>query len=214
MGTLLGSILLVAACAPHVGRISRDRVDPQLLAVAEQSPLTISDTLESLIAVGGDSEDDRAFAYGLVADRPVHSAADAFARAAIAGRLAQQSGLGAPDLVAEVERFARMSRRLDPSFRNGAAQRMLGTLYVLAPAVLVEHGDSEDGLDLLIDLFERHPDDLQTRLRVAEAYVALNDEEPAHEHLCSCVARIDELRADERELLEHLLEAIEPVDCR
>jgi hypothetical protein len=185
-----------------------------LLAVSEQSPLTISDILESLIAEGRDSDDDRAFAYGLVADRPVHSAADAFARAAIAGRLAQHSGLGAPDRVAEVERYARMSRRLDPSFRNGAAQRMLGTLYVLAPAVLVEHGDSEEGLELLIDLERKYPDDLQTRLRLSEAYVALGDEEPAHPHLCFCIAHRDELRADERNLLERLLEEIDPVDCR
>jgi hypothetical protein len=50
----------------------------------------------------------------------------------------------------------------------------------------------------------RRPDLLANHLRVAEAYVALGDPEPAHPHLCRCRARAGELRADERALLDQL----------
>jgi hypothetical protein len=74
------------------------------------------------------------------------TAASTFARAAVTGRLVQQKGLRAANLVPEIERFARRSRELDPDFRDGAATRLLGTLYVVAPATLLRHGDSEVGL--------------------------------------------------------------------
>ena len=47
--------------------------------------------------------------------------------------------------VRDVERSARRSRELDPGFRDSAATRLLGTLYVIAPASLLKHGDSEAG---------------------------------------------------------------------
>ena len=113
--------------------------------------------------------------------------------------------LAAPSLVAEVERSARSSAQLDPNFRAGAAQRLLGTLYVMAPAALLEHGDSERGLELLSSLVQRFPESVPNRLRLAEGYRALGDPAPAHVHLCHCVAHRAALRPDEQTLLSELL---------
>src|SRR5438876_256653 len=73
----------------------------------------------------------------------------AYARAQITGRLAQVRGLTAVFLIHEMETWGRISMKLDPKWHDGAARRLLGTLYVLAPANLLQHGNSEEGLDLL-----------------------------------------------------------------
>ncbi|HEY3497158.1 MAG TPA: hypothetical protein VGK73_20810, partial [Polyangiaceae bacterium] len=125
-------------------------------------------------------------------------------RAIVAGLMAQISGLGAPSLVAEVERYARRSAELDNSLRYGAARRLLGTLYVMAPAALLEHGDSELGLELLEGIVKRWPNYAPNHLRLAEGYVALGDPEPARPHVCFCAAHRAELRTDERKLLDEL----------
>ncbi len=207
------ALALAAACTVRPAEIPAERVDPTLRVTADRGPLAVSDALEALIAEGRDSEQDRSYAYQIVAKQPIRDAADAFARAAVAGRLAQQSGVGAPALVKEAERYARSSMNMDRDFRQGAAQRMLGTLYVLAPAVMLERGDSETGLELLLDLKQRWPEDLQTRLRLAEAFVALGDPEPAQEDLCFCLAHQEQLRADDRKLLMRLVEDAELDDC-
>lgn len=205
--------LSAAGCGPPGPPESVKNVSSALTRVADSPTIVVADTLESLVASGRATEADRRYAYHLVHDRPVKTAADAFGRAAIAGRLAQLKGLGARGLVGEIERYARMSRKLDPTFRHGAAQRMLGTLYVMAPARLLEHGDSEEGLTLLEELFEKYPDDVQTRLRLAEAYVALDDYEPAFEHLCFVQQHRDELRPDHRALLDDLVAQVDLPPC-
>jgi len=166
--------------------------------------LEVADALEALVARGADSHADRKYAYQRVRTQPVASAQDALGRAIIAGRLAQISGLAAPGLVAEVERYAQRSAELDPSLRAGAAQRLLGTLYVMAPAALLSHGDSEAGLELLQGVVRRFPDHVPNRLRLAEAYVALGDPGPARPLLCYCVAQRATLRPDEQKLLDEL----------
>ena len=175
--------------------------------------LGVADALEALIARGADSHADRQFAYQRVRELPASSAADALGRAIIAGRLAQISGLAAPGLVAEVERFARHSAKLDPTLRAGAAQRVLGTLYVMAPAALLEHGDSEAGLELLQGVVQRFPEHVPNRLRLAEAYVALGDPGPARPHLCYCEAHRSVLRPDEQKLLNELREQLQSSQC-
>ncbi len=205
--------LLLYACHPHATTISKDAVHAELRNVAELSGLTISDTLESLIANRMVTDIDRQFAYHTVSKRKTTSAEDAYARAAIAGRLAEISGMSAGALVAEVERYARMSLAKDPNFRRGAAQRMLGTLYVLAPGFMLKHGDSEEGLELLEQLVQKWPADIENHLRVAEAYIALGDQEPAVDHLCICLAHKRNLLLDDRELLEKLIEEIELQKC-
>ena len=200
--------LFLCACGPPRGPV-RGPVAGTLTRSGLHG-LDVADALEALIAVSADSAADRQYAYQRLSAEPVVTAQDALARAIVAGRLAQISGVSATGLVAEVERYARSSAQLDPNFRSGAAQRLLGTLYVLAPAALLEHGDSEVGLELLKNVAAHFPAYLPNRLRVAEAYLALGDPEPAQLHLCYCVSRRSELRPDERRLLDDLL-AQDPV---
>jgi hypothetical protein len=174
------------------------------LGASGASPLGIADALEALVAEHADTPGDRRYAYERVKASEPKTAADALGRAIIAGRLAQVAGLAAPGLVTEVERYARLSASLDPTLRYGAADRILGSLYVMAPASLLEHGDSETGLELLEGVVRRFPAYPTNHLRLAEAYVALNDPEPARPHLCFCRAHSAELRADERKLLDEL----------
>jgi hypothetical protein len=143
-----------------------------------------------------------------VRDWQERSAEYAYARAALAGRLAEVKGLSALNLIVEMERWARVSMALNPRFRSGAARRMLGTLYVLAPARFVKYGDSEDGLELLELQVEKYPRELVNRLRLAEGYVALNDHESAFEPLCACLAQKAELRPSEQRLLKTLVREI------
>lgn len=171
---------------------------------AKGDALAISDALEQLIAEGKDSAADRELALNAVRTKEQQTAAYAFARAAIAGRVVQSRGLTGAGLVSEVEKWALLSKKLDPSFRNGAAARLLGTLYVMAPAGWLEHGDSEQGLELLEGLVKKHPEQLENHLRLAEAYIALGDAAPATPYLCRCRARRNELRRDDQLLLDHL----------
>jgi hypothetical protein len=153
-------------------------------AAGENDALAVADALEALIAAGLDTKADRQFAYDTVRARPVDTAAYCFARAVVTGRLVQQKGLLGADKVDEVEHYARRSRQLDPNFRDGAATRMLGTLYVVAPAALLRHGDSETGIELLEELVEKRPDVLENQLRLAEGYIALGDHGAAKGPLC------------------------------
>jgi hypothetical protein len=198
-----------AACA------SRPPVHPELTTAAEQDgALAVSDALEALIANGTDTMADREYAYRTVRAQAADTAADTFARAAVTGRLVQRKGLTAALLVPDIERFARRSRELDPNFRDGAATRMLGTLYIIAPATLLEHGDSEVGLELLEDLAEQRPDVLENHLRLAEAYIALGDPGPAAPHLCRCLANKSAMRPDDQALLNMLVAGSGSVKCR
>ena len=187
---------------------------PELATVAQQGDsLALSDALEALIASGKDTTTDRVYAYEVVRKRDADNAADAFARAAITGRVVQAKGLRAAKLVSDVERDALRSRELDPTFRDGAATRMLGTLYVMAPARMLQHGDSETGLELLEELTTSGPDVPENHLRLAEAYIALHDPEPAHPHLCFSLAHQAALRPDDQQLLKALLAEAGPLDC-
>ncbi len=188
---------------------------------AANSALALSDALEELIAKGIDTEEDRDTAYDLVRKLPTETAGDAFGRAAIAGRVAEKKGAmslfstdkSPTSLVAEAEEFALKSRDLDPSFRDGAATRMLGTLYVIAPADMLKHGDSEDGLSMLESLVKAKPDVAVNQLRLAEAYIALGDREPAHAPLCRSKAMRAKLRHDDQVLLDKLVVQISPLKC-
>ena len=199
---LAASLALASACTG--GNIAPSHV--QLIAASsKQGGLALSDALEVLIAEGKDTAADREYAYQQIKTLEENSAAYAFARAAVTGRLVQQKGLLAANLVDEVERFALRSRELDPNFRDGAATRMLGTLYVIAPASLLRHGDSERGLELLEQQVKAWPHVVENHLRLAEAYVALGDASPAKPHLCRCLAQKLALRRDDQALLAQLV---------
>ncbi len=172
-----------------------------------RSAISIYDALEASIAAGQDSRAlrDDAFAeiQGLADDG---TAAYAFARAAVAGRVAEKRGLQAGGLVAEAETWARKAIEIEADFREGAATRMLGTLYVMAPPRMVEHGDSETGLEILEGEVEAHPERLSGRIRLAEAYIALGDPEPGFPHLCAALLGRESLGVLDRELLDRLVE--------
>lgn len=201
----LGACALVA-CTPAPATVSptggatsepAEPVDARAILVA----------LENDIEAGAATEKDRERAYETVVASADDGSADyAFARAALAGRLAELRGVGAGKLVTEAESFARLALEREPEYDEGAATRMLGTLYVMAPGRLVEHGDAEDGLSLLEDLVEVRPEDPRNHLRVAEAYIALDDPDPAVPFLCFAQAHRDGLRRDDQRLLDTLSE--------
>jgi hypothetical protein len=202
--------LLAAGCAARQGT-----VHPALHAAADQGDaLAVCDALETLIAAGNDTPADRQYAYDIVSADTNDTAAASYARASVIGRLVQQKGLLGAKLVPDVERNARRSRELDPTFRDGAATRLLGTLYVLAPASFLQHGDSEEGLDLLEGLVQAQPNVAQNHLRLAEAYIALGDPAPAGPHLCRCLDVRATLRRDEQLLLAHLIANVGTLNCR
>ena len=174
-------------------------------AAARHDALKISDTLEEVIDGQRERPRDRQAAYDAVRQWPQRTAEYAYARAALTGRLAQKRGLTGATLIGEMESWALYSLEIDPAFRRGAAKRMLGTLYVLAPASLLDKGDSEDGLTMLEELLEQFPDDLQNHLRVAEAYIALDDPDGAHDPLCRCLNGPAKLRPQDQRLLSQLV---------
>lgn len=195
---LMLAMIGLAACGPirkmHVPLVGKPAVDP----------LVVSDELEALIEAGKDTPADREKAYEQVRDDPGNTAGAAFGRAAVTGRVVQNKGLLAANLVRDIEFYARRSRELAPTFRDFASTRMLGTLYVLAPAALLKHGDSETGLELLDTLAREHPDVPENHLRLAEAYVALGDNGSARPEVCRCLAVRERLRRDDQQLLNQL----------
>jgi hypothetical protein len=185
-----------------------------LTAAAEQFDImAVSDVLEQLVADGADTPADREFAYQVVSKVDADTAAEAFARAAVTGRLVQLRGLRGAPLIGEVEKWAVSSRGLDPDFRDGAATRLLGTLYVIAPGALLRYGNSERGLELLEGLVSEDPENVENQLRLAEAYIALGDPDPAAPALCASLARRQELRRDDQQLLDQLVATTGTPEC-
>lgn len=174
-------------------------------AIGHGSAIEVYDALEALIAEGDDTREDRKLAFKAVRDKNEDTAEFQFAWAALAGRVVQQRGLLAVDLVSDVESHARRSVELDPHFRDGAAIRLLGTMYVIAPASFLEYGNSELGLEMLEGLVAAYPGNPENHLRVAEAYIALNDPEPSRPHLCACLAVEDSMRGEDQILLRNLV---------
>jgi len=207
LATIAGVVL--AACAGPRGPLH-----PELKAAAQRrDALAISDALEALIAVGKDTPKDREYAYKAVNATAQDTAADAYARATVTGRLVQKRGLLGASLIGDVEQWGMRSRELDPNFRDGAATRLLGTLYVIAPSSFLKNGDSEEGLELLEKLTAEHPQEPENHLRLAEAYIALGDPAPATPHLCTCLANRSTLRPDEQQLLDQLVRVTGAPDC-
>jgi hypothetical protein len=180
-----------------------------IIEVAQKGDaLALSDALEALIAEGKDTPTDREYALKAIASRPAeNTAAYAFARAAITGRVVQsRGGIAAINLVGEVARWGMQSRKLDPSFREGAATRLLGTLCTQAPPSLLPSGcDSEIGIDMLEGLVKARPNNVENRLRLCEAYIFLSDVASALPPCCFALAHKSELRRDEQLLLERLV---------
>jgi len=200
LALLAGIVTLTCACG------SRQPIHSELMAAVQGADaLAVADALEALIDAETDTIADREYAYENVRARADDTAAAQLARAMVTGRLVQWKGLRAASLVGDVERCARRSRDLDLEFRHGAATRVLGTLYVMAPTSLLARGDSEVGLELLDGLVDAHPEAPENHVRLAEAYLALGDPAPAYPHLCYCMERRDALRRDDQRLLARLM---------
>jgi hypothetical protein len=182
---------------------------PELRApAARRDALALSESLEKLIDDGRATQDDRQAAYDAVCAWQADTAEYAFARASLAGRLAQIRGITAIALVRDMETWGRLSMKLEPKWRNGAARRMLGTMYVLAPGSLVQHGTSEDGLELLEAQVKDYPTEPANHVRLAEGYVTLGDPDPAKPHLCFALAHEKDLRPVDATLLASLVETV------
>ncbi len=191
---------LCVACTP------RPSADVETPGAAKVDPVAVHDGLEAAIAGGTDTEQQRVDALARVERAPDDgSAGYAFVRGALNGRVAELRGIDAGRLVTEAEAWARRSLERDPEFRDGAATQMLGSLYVMAPARLLEHGDSETGLELLEGLVERQPGAAPSRLRLAQAYLHLGDDASALPHLCATLPARTTLRPDEQKLLDGLV---------
>jgi hypothetical protein len=193
------AVVSLSACGPLKG------LHVPLPVGSEVDCLKVSDDLEALIENGTDTPAAREAAYDKVRRSKCDANAGlAFGRAAVTGRIVQQKGLLAANLVRDVEAYALRSRELDAGFRDYASTRMLGTLYVAAPASLLRHGDSEDGLSMLETLTRDHPDVPENHLRLAEAYVSLGENASARPEVCACLAARARLRRDDQQLLNQL----------
>ena len=200
---LLGSLLSLGfgACKPTPG----SDVDPQLATASEQKQaIEVHDALEAMIQAGTAVEKDRQYAYEVVRAGTTARPPTPLPAGRSRGDWRRSGGLAAIGLVKEAETWARKSIERDPKFRDGAATRMLGTLYVLA-GDHVEHGDSEEGLELLEDLVAAHPEQAVNHLRLAEGYISLGDPEGGYEAMCKAIAGRGDLTREEDELLTRLI---------
>lgn len=212
---LVPAVLSLLACASLSGCVP-DILGPhaEIEEIAKTRDATaLCEALERLIDQRRDRRADRELAYDAVRTYAEETAAYYYALASITGRLVQERGLLGAVQIREMERAAEKSRALDPTYQNGAATRLLGTLYVFAPATFLDHGDSETGLELLEELTAERPDVLQNHLRLAEAYIALSDPAPATPHLCLVMAQRAQLRPDDQRLVDQLVRTVGPVQC-
>lgn len=199
---LAGLVSLVAlpGCKPE------GTVDPSIDAAAKAGAWEIHEAIEGRILAGQASEADRAAALDRIrSSADDGSAAYAYARASVAGRVAELRGLKALPLLEEMREWAEASIERDPNFEGMAAKRLLGTLYVLAGRHLSK-GDSEQGLELLEEVVEAHPELARNYLRLGEGYVALGDAESGFASLCQAKADRAGLTAEEGKLLDQLIE--------
>ena len=212
MRELAAVIFVLGLVLPACEKQPSQSVEPSEAAeageVASVDAWSVHEQLEASIDAGKVPEAARKDALEQVrSSADDGSAAYAYARASVAGRLAETRGLKALKLLEEVREWALKSIERDAAFQGMAATRMLGTLYVLG-GQHIEEGDSEEGLELLESVVDALPDAPRNHLRLAEGYIALGDPEPALESLCVAIAGRDSLRPEEQLLLDRLLEDI------
>lgn len=203
---VLAGIVSLVSLSLSTGCKPKGTVDPSIGEAADQGAWAIHEVLEARIIAGQASEADRVAALERARKAPDDgSAAHAYARASIAGRVAELRGLQALDVLEETREWAEASIERDPNFEGMAAKRLLGTLYVLAGRHL-KKGDSEEGLELLEEVAEAHPELARNHLRLGEGYVALGDAESGFEPLCEAQAGRATLTGEEAKLLDQLIE--------
>jgi hypothetical protein len=132
------------------------------------------------------------------------TAAYALARALLASRLAEVKGMRGLSLVREAESFARISMKRDPDWREGEAQRLLGSLLALAGAYVPQF-EVEEGIELLEGLCAKYPQTPANTMRLSEALISAGDFESASSPLCATWLRRSGLRPSERRTLAAML---------
>lgn len=203
--TIILGLLALTLCSSSVACTPKATVSPSIAAIPAENAWAVHETVEKRIAAGTASEADRTAALDKVrAASDDQTAAYAYARASVAGRVAEGRGLKGLKLLEEMRTWAQRSIERDPEFQGMAATRLLGTLLALAGQHL-DGGDSEAGLELLESVVEAHPDNPVNQLRLAEAYVALGDPDPAMALLCVATAGRAQLEAEEQKLLDGLV---------
>jgi hypothetical protein len=205
---LLAFALTAFACGP----IART-TNPELSGAARSRDIVaMYEALETMVDDAMDGEADRLYAWKQTKRiKDDGSAANALARAAIIGRYAEVKGLKALWLLKEIERLALESIERDAAYNGASARRMLGSLYVLA-GDHTEHGDSEEGLELLEDLVDEYPEDPLNQLRLAEGYIILGDPDPAFDFLCGAQEKRQRLRPSDVRLLDRLFSDVGGVE--
>ncbi len=87
----------------------------------------------------------------------------------LSGLVAQRSPLKALSLVSVIEREALVAQELNPRLDQAGPARMLGDLYLRAPAFPVSIGDSALAVDYFRQAVELAPDQADNRLGLIEA---------------------------------------------
>jgi hypothetical protein len=114
---------------------------------------------EAAIAAGGDG--DGAVHYYLAANLGL----------AVRGHLTL-----AMDNLTRLEAEMKKALALSPDIDDGGPMRLLGTLYIKAPAWPNGIGDRDKGLDLLEQAVKKHPEHPLNHLFYAQAILAIDDE--------------------------------------
>ena len=94
----------------------------------------------------------------------------------LTGLEAENDSLRGLELVPIIEREALLASDLNPAVDHGGPHRMLGELYLRAPAFPVSIGDSARAVDYFRRAVDQDPEFLENRLGLAEALLA--EEEP------------------------------------
>ena len=110
-------------------------------------------------------------------------------------------GLG---LVKKIEREALLAARLNPVVDNGGPDRMLGELYLRAPAFPTSVGDVTNSIDHYRRAVEEAPGFLENRLGLAQALLADEQLGPACSSLRECFANMTPSDSDKEIWLKSL----------
>ena len=94
----------------------------------------------------------------------------------LTGLEAENNSLRGLELVPIIEREALLASDLNPAVDHGGPNRMLGALYLRAPAFPVSIGDSAKAVDHYRRAVDQAPEFLENRLGLADALLA--EEEP------------------------------------
>jgi len=97
----------------------------------------------------------------------------------LTGLVAENDPLRGLELVPVIEQEARSASTLNPSIDKGGPDRMLGELYLKAPAFPVSIGDAEKSVAAYQKAVDIAPEHTENRLGLADALLQLGEREAA-----------------------------------